>query len=337
MMASARPEVTPLVGGPVLNWAVLGPGEIAHDFTATVLAHTDQRIVAVGSRSLERAKRFAARFGIPRAYGSYEETLADAGVDVVYLATPNVTHRELAVASANAGKHVVIEKPFATDATDAAALIEGVTAAGVFAMEAMWTRFLPQTLAIEGLLAEGAIGNVEAVFADFGADFSGISGHVLDPRGGGALRDIGIYPVWLATWILGIPTTILATGGRHRVAGVDDHVGLILNYGSGAQAVLHTSMRIETPTTAVIAGTKGRIEINSPFLMPDGFTLHTTNGASRWRDPTSLRLREGLAWQAAAVASHIAAGLTESPLHTLTDALRLTEILDDARAQVLAG
>ncbi len=334
MTAAELPVVAPLRGGPVLRWAVLGPGEIAGDFVRA-LRHTDQRVTAVGSRSADRARAFADAHGVPRAFGSYQDAVTADDVDIVYVATPNAVHRPLAVLAAEAGRHVLIEKPFATDPEDAAAIIEAVRAAGVFAMEAMWSRFLPQTAVIGHLVADGAIGEIRSVYADFGADFSDLVGApVFDPAlGGGALRDIGIYPVWLARWLLGPHRRLTATGTM-TASGVDEQVAVVLDH-DGSQSVLHTTMLTDTPTTAVINGTRGRIEIDRPFLMPSGFVLHDAAGqALPWRDPTTLRGRDGLAWQAVAIARHVADGLTESPWHTLADALALTTTLSEARRAV---
>lgn len=328
------PVVAPLRGGPVLRWTVLGPGEIAGDFVRA-LRHTDQQVIAVGSRSAGRARAFAEQHGVPRAFGSYEAAVTADDIDVVYVATPNAVHRPLAVLAAEAGRHVLIEKPFATDPDDAEAIIAAVRGAGVFAMEAMWSRFLPQTALIERLVADGAIGEVRSVYADFGADFSDLAGGpVFDPElGGGALRDIGIYPVWLARWLLGPHRRLTATGTM-TASGVDEQVAVVLDH-SRAQAVLHTTMLTDTPARATINGTGGRIEIDPPFLMPSGFVLHDGGGrAHRWQDPTTLRGRDGLAWQAVAVAQHVADGLVESPWHTMADALALTTTLSEARAAV---
>lgn len=330
--AAELPVVAPLRGGPVLRWAVLGPGEIAHDFTSALLTHTDQVVVAVGSRSAARAESFARSFDIPRAYDSYDRAINDPSVDVVYVATPNITHSQLAVQAMSSSKHVLIEKPFAVDATDARGIVSAARATGMFAMEAMWTAFLPQTRIIECLVTSGAIGEVTAVFADFGVNFGDGEGHVFEPAGGGVLRDIGIYPLWLADWVLGEHSRLTVTGSARRV---DEQAAMILDYPSGAQALLHTTMLADSPVTATIMGTAGRIEINSPFLMPDGFTIVDDDGGTvPWLDPTPLRLRDGLAWQAVAVAKYVAEGHTQAPLHTLDDALRLTQAIDEARGKL---
>lgn len=334
------PSVTPLRGGPVLRWGILAPGEIAGDFTHALHTHTDQTVVAVGSRSAERAAAFAARHGVARGHGDYDALLADDGVDIVYIASPNSEHARLALAAIAAGKHVLVEKPMAASAAEAAAIADAARAAGVFAMEAMWSAFLPQTSIIRTLLGDGVFGRIAVVTADFGADFSDIpQAIVFQPDlAGGVLRDIGIYPLWFSSFVLGRPASITALGSA-TAAGIDTQAAVILGYAGGAQAVLHTTMLADTPTCASINGDGARLELHRPFLMPSGFSLYAPEDADarHWTDPSGLSGRDGLAWQAAAVAQHIADGLTESPLHPLAETLSVLTTLDEARRQVLAA
>lgn len=331
-MRFPEPRVVPLRGGPALRWGVLGPGEIAGDFVATLHANTDQRAHGVASRSPERATRFAAQHGIPRSYRDYEQLLADPGIDIVYVSSVNSQHRPLAELAIAAGKHVLIEKPIGVDADDARAIARAARAAGVFAMEAMWSRYLPQTDVLRQLLDDGVLGEIRLVTADFGADFgTDHSAPVFrEDLGGGVLRDIGIYPVWFARFVLGHPVSAFATGFRAET-GVDGQVAMTLTSADGAQALLHATMFADTPTVASVSGTLGRVELRSPFLMPDGFDLVKGDERHSWSDESGLRLREGLCWQAVAVAQHIADGLTESPIHSLDDSIAIMGLLDEAR------
>lgn len=334
------PESTapPLRGGPTLRWGVLAPGGIATDWVAALHANTDQRVVAVASRSAERAAEFARAHGIERSYGGYEQLVADPDVDIVYIAAPNVFHQPLALLAISAGKHVLIEKPLGVDAADAQVIVDAARVAGVFAMEAMWTRFLPQSTIIAQLLAEGELGDVALVTADFGSNFGEPSGQpVFDPAmGGGALRDIGIYPVWLSQFVLGTPQSALARG-RMLETGVDAQAAMILDYATGAQAVLHTTMRADTPTEARICGTRARVEVRTPFYAPHGFAVVRDDERTEFTDGTGLRGREGLAFQATAIAEHVAQGRTEAPEHPLDVSLTVLRTLDDLRAQVQAA
>ena len=334
------PESTavPLRGGPTLRWGVLAPGGIATDWVATMHANTDQRVVEVASRSGERAAKFAEKNGIARSYDSYEHLVADPEVDIVYVAAPNVFHRPLALLAIAAGKHVLIEKPLGVDATDARVIVDAARAAGVFAMEAMWTRFLPQTTVMARLLTEGELGDVAVLTADFGADFGDLRDQpVFDPAlGGGSLRDIGIYPVWFSRFALGAPSSLFAKG-RMLDSGVDGQVAMILDHPTGAQAVLHTTMLADTPTEARISGTRARVEVRSPFYAPDGFVFVRGEERTEFTDETGLRGREGLAFQTTAIAQHIADGRTEAPEHPLAVSVEILATLDTLRAQVDAG
>ena len=200
---------------------MLAPGEIANDWTTTLHANTDQRVIAVASRSAERAQQFAATHGIPRSYDSYELLVADPDVDVVYIAAPHTEHRRLALLAIAAGKHVLVEKPIGVSAAEAQDIADAARAAGVFAMEAMWSRFLPQTTIIARLLADGALGELRTASADFGfpANPDPQGRHLNPALGGGGLLDIGVYTIWFDTFALGDPSSIEATGRTRRRRG----------------------------------------------------------------------------------------------------------------------
>jgi len=334
---SSLPDPThfPLTGGPALRWGVLAPGGIARDWVGALHAHTDQRVAAVASRSAERAAAFATEFGIDRAYGDYEQLVADPGVDAVYISAPHSEHRRLALLAISAGKHVLVEKPIAVTLADARDIVEAARAAGVFAMEALWSRFLPQHTVVARLLADGALGDVLTVTADFGAAFPfDPSSRAFDPAlGGGALLDIGVYPAWFAHFVLGAPSAVTATGTLAST-GVDAQAAVILDYPTGAQAAITTSMLVETPLAATVSGTSARIEFAGPFMGPGSFGLVRGGERTEWVDRTGFVWRDGLCYQAAAVAQHVADGLTESPWHTLDDTLGIMAVLDSARAQL---
>ncbi|RYZ44196.1 MAG: Gfo/Idh/MocA family oxidoreductase [Myxococcaceae bacterium] len=324
-------------GGPALRWGVLAPGRIAGGFVWALHHHTDQRVHAVASRDPERAQRFAATYGIPHVHASYEQLVADPDVDIVYVASPHSEHKRQALLAIATGKHVLVEKPLALDAGEARDIARAARAAGVFAMEALWSRFLPKTLLIERLLRDGVLGDVQLVMADFGGRFDfEPEGRIFNPAlGGGALLDIGIYPIWLAHLVLGPPTRVHATGSLTQT-GVDGQAAIVLTYPTGAQALLHTTLFAETPQEAVIAGSHARLQLDSRFFTPGGFTLKAARSDQqlRWTDPSGIQGSEGLAYQAAAVAQHIAEGLTESPLHPLEHSIALLETIDAARAQL---
>lgn len=336
MISLPAPTHAPLRGGPVLRWGILAPGSIAGNWTSAVHTHTDQRVVAVASRSLDRAQAFAAQHEVPRAYGSYDELVADSEVDIVYIAAPHSEHRALALLAIAAGKHVLVEKPIGLNAQDARDIAAAARAKGVFAMEALWSRFLPQTSVIAQLLSDAALGEILTVTADFGALFPvDLEGRAYNPAlGGGALLDVGVYPVWFAHFVLGAPTRVTATGTL-AVTGVDAQAAVILDYPGHAQAVITTSMLVDTPLTATVSGTEARIEFTGPFMGPGGFRVVSAEGEIvQWMEPDGFVWRDGLCYQATAAAQHVADGLLESPLHTLDDTIAVLEVLDAARAQL---
>ncbi|QRK12905.1 Gfo/Idh/MocA family oxidoreductase [Archangium violaceum] len=335
--ALPEPDITPLRGGPVLRWGVLAPGRIAGEFVRTLHHNTDQRVHAVASRDPERARSFAAAYAIPRAYGSYTQLVEDPSIDIVYVASPHSEHKRQALLAIAAGKHVLVEKPMALNAAEAREIADAARAAGVFAMEAMWTRFLPQTVLIDRLLRDGVLGDIRLVTADFGVRFDfDPEGRIFNPAlGGGALLDLAVYPIWFAHFVLGTPTRVLATGELART-GVDGQTALVLTNAMGAQALVHTTLFAHTPNEAAISGALARIQVETRFIAPGGFTLisHTSDARLRWADPSALRGGEGLAYQATAAAQHIADGLEESPLHPLERTIAVLETIDAARRQV---
>ena len=202
-----------------LRWGILGTGLIAGAFAAD-LVHTDSgEIAAVGSRRQARADAFGDRYGVPRRHASYEALVADPDVDVIYVATPHSFHHENALLALEAGKHVLVEKAFTMNAAQAVELVAVARERGLFLMEAMWTRFLPHVVEIRRLLAEGALGRVVTVMADHGQWFAfDPTSRLFAPElGGGALLDLGVYPVSFASMVLGEPTRIEA----HHRAGAD--------------------------------------------------------------------------------------------------------------------
>ncbi len=335
------PESThvPLRGGPAVRWGVLAPGAIADDWVGAVHRFTDQRVVAVASRSAEKAEAFAGRHGIPRSYGSYEQLVADPDVDVVYIAAPHTEHRRLALLAIDAGKHVLVEKPMGVSAADAAEIVAAARMAGVFAMEAMWSRFLPQTTIIRRLIDDGVLGDLAGAAATFAGRFEyDPHSRAFDPAlGGGSLLDLGVYTLWWAHFCLGRPDSVSATG-ELAPTGVDADARVVLGWGDEVSASSFTSMTVDLPITAMVAGSNGlKLEVE-PFVGPGGFRLGRIEGGNAyWEDETGMRWRDGLCYQATAVAAHVAAGLLEAPEHPLDTTLDILASIDEARRQLGAA
>ncbi len=337
---TAIPAPRPLEPAPTLRWGVLGPGGISEQFAAAVGRQGTQEIVAVGSRSLDRAEACAARHGVARAVGSPAELVGLDEVDIVYIATPHPSHRQLAELALGAGKHVLIEKPLAMTREDALAMTGLGRERGLLVMEAMWTRYLPQADVLRQLLDDGAIGEVTFVSAEFGFVMPYDPAHRLfDPAlGGGALLDAGVYPVSFIASVLGVPAAVHAAGTL-APTGVDDHVQLTLSYG-GALAAATTSLRAALPVRAVIAGTGGRIEIEPPFIRPSTLSLSTNASwgpdpdAQRWTDDALAEPYDALSYQADAAARYVRDGRVESPLHDHEQTVGVIAVLEEARRQL---
>jgi predicted dehydrogenase len=314
-----------------LRWGIIGTGGIAHTF-ANDLQYTDSGVaVAVGSRSLESADSFGDEFDIPRRYGSYEELVRDPDVDCVYVGTPHPMHFENALLAMESGKPVLVEKAFTMSEREAVELIDVARAKKLFLMEAMWTRCLPHVAAVNELIAAGELGDIVAVEADHGQcfDYDPASRWFNPDLGGGALLDLGVYPVSFASMLLGTPTKIVKMI-EWAPTGVDRQVSMIFGYANGAQAYLNTTTDAKTPTTATISGTKARIEIDGDFYAPSAFTLITRNGTSR-RFEFATQGR-GLHYEAAEVARCVRGGLLESPLMPLDETVSIMRTMESVLA-----
>ncbi|WP_405375299.1 MULTISPECIES: Gfo/Idh/MocA family protein [unclassified Microbacterium] len=316
-----------------LRWGILATGGIAHSFTDD-LKTAGKTVTAVGSRRVEAAQEFADQYGIPRAHGSYEDLVADPEVDIVYIATPHSAHRDNAVLALENGTHVLVEKPLTLDAAQAAAIRDSAASTGLLAMEAMWTRYLPHMARIRELIADGAIGEVRALSADHTQSLPTDPAHRLNALGlgGGALLDLGIYPVSFAWDILGAPTEVRAVG-RLGETGADTEAAISLRHESGAVSSLLTSSRAVGPNTAEIIGTKGRISIDAVWYTPTSFRLHAGDGTvvEEFRSEVPGR---GMHFQASYAEKLIEAGATDSDLLPLDESVAIMSTLDEIRAQL---
>ncbi|MBI9116010.1 Gfo/Idh/MocA family protein [Sanguibacter suaedae] len=322
---------------PAIRWGVLGAGGIAGTFARAVTTETASRVAAVGSRDSARAKAFAdANLGPDAAtvhvHDTYEALVADPDVDAVYVATPHSHHRDHALLAIRAGKHVLVEKAFTRNAGEAEEVLAAAREAGVFVMEAMWTRFLPHVAALRAALARGEIGDVVSLVADHGQLFPLDPTHRLYDRdlAGGALLDLGVYPVSFAHDILGVPESVTAVG-QLTETDVDGQISMVLDYASGAQALLHTTLWSRTPTTATISGTLGRIEVEGAFYAPTSFRVVGFDGSVRTYERPAVK---GLEFEAAEVARRITAGDTQSPRMTWDGTLEVMRTMDEVRRQV---
>ncbi len=329
------PDAADPRSAPPLRWGILGPGFIAGIFASAVNEHTQARLVAVGSRSAERAGAFASQYGVERYATSYEALVADPEVEAVYVATPHSQHLQHALLAIEAGKHVLVEKAFTRSAAQAQQVFEAAARQGVFAMEAMWTRFLPHVAALHEVVDSGEIGEVVGVFADHGQN---MRHHPPSHRlhnlalAGGALLDLGVYPVAFALDLLGAPDRISCVGSLTET-GVDGQVSIALGFGDRAQASLHTTLWAKTPTSAVVFGSTGRIEVASEFYRPTTFDV-VDDAGNRRTVGTAGEVPDGFQYEAAEVARCVAEGRQQSERMTWQGTLDVQRTLDELRRQV---
>jgi predicted dehydrogenase len=314
------------------RWGVAGPGGIATRFAEAMRLVDDGEIAAVASRSAERAGAFADRFAIPTRYGDYDALAADPEVDVVYVATPHSRHEAVTISFVEAGKHVLCEKPFALNARQARRMADAARAQGVFLMEAIWSRFLPAYRRLVEVLGEGRIGEPMLVEADFGFRLPVMSEHRLFDRqlGGGALLDLGIYPIQLCSLVLGPPDRVAADGAVGET-GVDEQVAAVLHHSSGALGVVKAAIRVSLACSARISGVDGWIDL-PPFMhCPDSISLGGPSGTERIDGAYE---GDGLRFQIAEVHRCLAEGLTESTVMPLDETVTMASTLDAVRARL---
>jgi predicted dehydrogenase len=316
----------------IIRWGILGPGSIAHKFATGLQSLTDAKLVAVGSRTIESANAFADQYGATNRHIGYEALVNDPDVDAIYVSTPHSFHQEHTELCLRAGKAVLCEKPFAINRAQAESMVATARSTGVFLMEAMWTRFLPLLIRVRELVAAGEIGEIRMLWSDFGFRTNvNPQSRLFDMNlGGGGLLDVGIYPVSLASLLLGKPNRI-ATLADLGETGVDEQAGIILGYPGAQMAILATAVRTSTPMETTIMGSLGQIRIHSPSWCPTKFTLTNVKGTSELIELPFAG--NGYNYEAAEVGRCLRAGLKESPQMTLDETLAVMGTLDAIRAE----
>ena len=315
-----------------LRWGIIGTGGIAGRFASELHRAENAELVAVGSRRQETAEQFADEHNIPHRHGSYEDLAGDGDIDAVYISTPHPMHCANSILCLQAGKAVLCEKPFTVNAAQAEQVISAARENGVFCMEAMWTRFLPLIVRLREMLAGGVIGELRMVMADFGyrSEFDPASRLFAPELAGGALLDVGVYAVSLASMILGeaVQVASLAELGE---TGVDEQAAMVLRYQGDRLGVLTTAVRTRIPHEATIMGTDGYIRLDEGWSRGETMTL-TLNG----REPQLIEVPKnchGFHFQVNEVSRCIAAGKTESDVMGLDESLSIMRTMDAIRAQ----
>lgn len=318
---------------PGLKWGIIGAGFIAGKFTNAVREHTQSRVVAIGSRDKAKAEQFAAANGIDGIRIGYHALVEDPEVDAVYIATPHPMHRDNALMAIAAGKHVLVEKPFACTEDEGQDIANAAQAAGVFAMEAMWTLFLPHIIALRRLIEKGEVGHIVHVHAEHGQRFAFNPEHRLYNRalGGGALLDLGVYPVSFIQHLLGEPSRVLALG-QMTETDVDGQVSMLLDYGARTQASCYTTLWARSPIAATVTATSGRVEVRGPFIRPTSFLVTRDDETS---SEFTADVRNGFQYEIAEAARCIRSGALESPTLPVEATLGVLRTMDEVRRQMV--
>lgn len=316
-----------------IHWGILGTGSIAKEITRCLKGLPDADVVAVGSRSLSTADAFADEFGIPHRHASYAALANDPEIDIVYVATPHVLHADNTLLALRAGKHVLCEKPFTLNAGEAGQIIQEARERGLFLMEAMCTRFMPLVQEASRLIADGAIGKVMMVQGDFGMrpDFDA------DPRlrdlalGGGALLDIGLYPISLASFFLG-PVVDVAATGVLGPTGVDEQTAVSMRHRDGGISVTYSTLHASTASEAMVMGTHGRILFHEFAYKSAALTLFSDGNAPRIIQMPFAG--NGYQFELQHVMDCLRNGQTESSVMSLDESLAIMRVLDKVRSQI---
>jgi predicted dehydrogenase len=315
------------------RWGILGTGGIARMFTSDLLL-TGHTVTAVGSRTQESADQFAADYDLPAAHPSYQALVADPSVDLIYVATPHPFHYPNARLALEAGKHVLVEKPFTLNAVQAQQLVSLAADKHLLVLEAMWTRWLPHMVRLREIVAAGTIGEVRSMSADHTQKLPDDPGHRLNALelGGGALLDLGIYPVSFASQLFGAPELIEATA-TFKPTGADAQVATVFRYAGGQIATTYSASTTQGPNVAVVLGTEGRIEIDSVWYAASGLRVYDAAGTltEDIRPPVEGR---GMQFQAVEAERLVGEGRIASDILPPQETVTIMATLDEIRQRI---
>lgn len=315
-----------------IRWGILGAGSIAAYVAPDIAVAEGSVLGAVAARDGDRAAAFAAQHGVARSYGSYRELVEDPDLDVIYIATTHAQHHEHALLALGAGKPVLVEKAFTINAREAREVVATARERALFCMEAMWMRFNPLVVHAQRLVADGRIGELVNIRADYSKRFTFDAEHRLFDLGvgGGALLDLGVYPLTFAWLFLGRPDVVQAAGVLSQT-GSDATASIQWSYASGRVAQIHTSAVRESPLGGLVVGTNGWIHIDTPIHLPATMTIHTPDGD----EVVSGALPgNGYGLEVAEVQRCLRAGELESPVVPLDETVAILETIDEARRQL---
>ena len=314
-----------------IKWGIIGLGNIAHKFANELQLVNGAELVAVASRSKENAETFANMHHCAKAYDSYEAIMKDDTIDIIYIATPHNSHAELSLLALENNKHVLCEKPIALNYPDAEKMIAASKKHNKFFMEAFWTRFNPSFKATFENVKKGEIGQIHYINADFAFSAKGKNrNRLFDLKlGGGSLMDIGVYPLFLAYTLLGIPEKIHAQSIFHS-SGVDAQTAMILQY-PDAQAILYSGICHTSNMKATISGSEGRINIDTIWHMAESYTVIKNNTETKYSLPTNGM---GYTYEIEECHQCIQNNVIESQLWSHQNSLDLIKIVDEVKKQI---
>ena len=315
-----------------VRWGIAGLGKIANLFAEDIQKVPNAELYAVASRDKENSKRFAQKYNASIFYDNYMNMSKDQQVDAVYIATPHAFHKEHTLLFLNQKKAVLCEKPFAMDSKQVREMVDTAKANNTLLMEAMWTYFLPHFQAVLKVLKEGTIGDVVYIQADFGfnAVYDPESRLIKKELGGGSLLDIGIYPIFLALTSLGMPKTIDAKATFFD-SGVDSSCKMIFKYKNNVEARLESNLLEQTPTEAIIVGTKGKMIIHNKFHAPSSFSIEKENKTGRFDFEVKTH---GYSYEIEHFSSLLQNGKKESDIMNFNTSKQLISLLDAVRNQI---
>ncbi len=312
-----------------IKWGIIGLGNIAHQFAKDLALVPDAELTAVGSRTITKAQKFAEQYTAKKAYGSYDELIADPDIDILYIATPHDSHSSLTIKSLEQNKHVLCEKPIALHYNEAIQMIKASKAQHKFFMEAFWTRFNPSVQEALAKIKNKEIGEVKYINADFAFNVGTPQGRMIDiSTGGGSLLDMGVYPLFLAYVVLGIPDKILASANFYDT-GADKQTSMILQY-DNAQSILHSSFVSPSDMVATISGTEGRIRLNAIWHETQSYALIKNNHSVAYQFPTKGK---GFTYEIEECHQCIRNKKIESEIWSHQNSLDLITIVDEVRKQ----
>lgn len=321
-----------------LNWAIMAPGNIAAKFATALQGVDSAKLYSVASRNPHKATEFANRFSFEKSAASYAELLADPKVDVVYIASPHSLHAEQSISCLQAGKAVLCEKPMTVNTTEAEAVFSLAKKKNLFYMEAVWTRFMPTLQKVRQWIEDGHIGEVEMIQANFGFCFPFEASHRLYDKtlAGGALLDLGIYPITFAQWVMQQAPSDISAVGQIGQSGVDEKNAILLHYPSGGIAVLNSSITAETTNEAWIFGSKGKIKIPQFWqcqqaILFEGDSRNNSEIETVFDAPHRVN---GYEYEIEEVHKCLSEQLIESPILPWNESITIMRIMDEVRNQI---